>query len=86
MSSKAARQYTIRNVPASVDRALRRRAQAQGRSLNTILVEALAAAASVASEPRVHTDLDHLIGSWVDDPETDRALAEQRTVDPRDWQ
>lgn len=85
MAVKAQAQYTIRNVPRSVDRALRKRAAEQGRSLNTILLEALATAASVANEPRVHDDLDHLIGSWVHDPATERALDEQRKVDPRDW-
>jgi hypothetical protein len=86
MVTKAAAQYTIRNVPPSVDRALRKRAQAQGRSLNAILLEALASAASVAREPRTYRDLDHLIGSWVHDPETDRALDEQRRVEPGDWE
>ena len=86
MKTKARVQYTIRDVPRSVDRALRKRAVDQGRSLNAIVLEVLASAAAVAKEPRVHDDLDHLIGSWVHDPETDRALDEQRKVDPRDWQ
>lgn len=86
MAAKSSTQYTIRNVPPSVDRTLRKRAQAQGRSLNDVLLEALSAAASVAKEPRTYADLDHLIGTWVHDPETERALAEQRTVDARDWQ
>ncbi len=86
MKAKARVQYTIRDVPRSVDRALRKRAVDQGRSLNAIVLEVLATAAAVAKEARVHDDLDHLIGSWVHDPETDRALDEQRKVDLRDWQ
>lgn len=35
-------QYTIRKVPSLVDVALRRRAREQGRSLNEVVVEALA--------------------------------------------
>ena len=85
MTVKAQTQYTIRNVPRSVDRALRKRALAQRRSLNAILLEALTDAAAVAKEPRLHDDLDHLIGSWIHEPEIDRALDDQRTVDLRDW-
>ena len=86
MVAKAFNQYTIRGVPRSVDRALRKRAVDQGRSLNAILLEVLTDAAAVAKTPRVHDDLDHLIGTWVHDPETDRALDDQRKVDPRDWE
>ena len=86
MSEKAPTQYTIRNVPASVDRALRKRAAEQGRSLIAILLAAIASAASVAREPRTYADLDHLIGTWVPDPDTDRALVDQRAVDLRDWE
>lgn len=83
---KARTQYTIRNVPRAVDRALRSRAAERGLSLNAVLLEVLTSAAGVGKEPRVHDDLDHLIGSWVHDPETDRALDTQRTVDLRDWE
>ncbi len=83
---KARTQYTIRNVPRPVDRALRSRAAERGLSLNAVLLEVLTSAAAVAKEPRMHDDLDHLIGSWVHDPETDRALDAQRKVDLRDWE
>jgi hypothetical protein len=78
-------QYTVRDVPKSVDAALRKKAREQGKSLNAVLVEALAAKAGTASERVVHTDLDALIGSWVADPAIDAALREQRQVDLRDW-
>ena len=84
MSAKA-RQYTIRNVPNSVDRALRRKAAARKVSLNTLVLRALEAEAGVAAEPVERHDLDEFIGSWVSDRAVDRALAEQRTVDARDW-
>ena len=82
---KAHAQYTIRNVPRSVDRALRSRAAERGLSLNAVLLDVLSTATAVAKEPRAYDDLDHLIGSWVHDRATDRALDEQRQVDPRDW-
>lgn len=41
--------------------------------------------AGVGVPPRAYDDLDGLIGSWVADPEIDKALSEQRVADPRDW-
>jgi hypothetical protein len=82
---RSAHQYTIRNVPPRVDRALRRKAQALGVSLNAYLVQALEAEAGLGPTPREHDDLDSFFGSWVEDKAVDRALAEQRRVDPRDW-
>jgi hypothetical protein len=80
-----ARQYTIRNVPPSVDRELRKKAAEKKTSLNTLLLTALQKEAGIGSEPQKHHDLDHLIGSWIADPAVDRALSEQRKVDPKDW-
>lgn len=84
MVSKA-HQYTIRNVPPRVHRALRKKASDRGVSLNTLLVQTLEAEAGERGEPRLHDDLDDLFGSWVHDKAIDRALAEQRKVDPKDW-
>jgi hypothetical protein len=64
-------QYTIRNVPKVVDRALRRRAERLRKSLNEVAVEALARGAGVEAEAKEHHDLE--------------ALAEQRTVDRDLW-
>jgi plasmid stability protein len=81
-----AKQYTVRNVPPSLDRALRRKAAEQGASLNAIVLAALAREAGMGEEVTVHGDLDALIGSWVEDPAVDEALREQRKVHARDWQ
>lgn len=78
-------QYTLRNVPDSVDRALRRRAKQQNLSLNALLLDVLRAATGEPEQARPHDDLDHLIGSWQRDSETDRALSEQRRVVAGDW-
>ena len=80
-----ASQYTIRNVPPSVDRALRRRAAAARVSLNTLLLRALEAEAGVTHVRERH-DLDSFFGSWIADPRVDRALAEVRRVEPGDWE
>jgi hypothetical protein len=82
---KKAHQYTIRGVPPSLHRALQQKALARGVSLNTVVVEALQAEAGFGAAPKQHTDLDDLIGTWVHDEAVDRALAEQRQVDPKDW-
>lgn len=84
MTAKA-HQYTIRNIPSRVHRALRKKAAERGVSLNTLLVQTLEAEAGEGAEPREHHDLDDLFGSWVHDKAVDRALAEQRKVDPKDW-
>jgi len=78
-------QYTIRNVPKVVDRALRREAEREAKSLNEVALEALARGAGVKGEIHEHHDLDFLFGSWVDDPTVDRALADQRLVDVDSW-
>jgi hypothetical protein len=78
-------QYTLRNVPAGVDRALRRRAKRLAKSLNEVALEALALGVGVDQEPTKHHDLDFVIGSWVEDPAVDAALADQRQLDADLW-
>lgn len=87
MKAKARKpvQYTVRDVPADADAALRRRARAEGKSLNSLLREALVREAGLADEPVRHADLDQLAGLWEDDPEFDAALAAQDVVDPSLW-
>lgn len=77
------RQYTIRNVPAAVDRALRQKAARSRQSLNEVALDALAKAAQV-SLPQTG-DLEAFFGSWIEDPEVDRALGAQRNVDEDLW-
>lgn len=81
-----AHQYTIRNVSPRVDRAIKKKAAARGLSLNAYLVALLESDAGVTPSTRRFDDLDWIIGTWVDDPAVDAALAEQRTVDPREWE
>ena len=44
-------QYTVRNVPSFLDRALRRMSRENGASLNDVLLEALARGAGLDAEP-----------------------------------
>lgn len=79
-------QHTVRGVPHSVDRALRERANAEGKSLNQVLVEALTKASGTLgpAEPPLR-DLDALAGRWQEDPAFDEALRAQDQVDESLW-
>ena len=79
------RQYTIRAVPDAIDRALRQKARREARSLNAVVVEAIARGLELGAVPAVHTDLDHLIGTWTEDPEFDRAVAAFERIDDDAW-
>jgi hypothetical protein len=81
----ACMQYTLRKVSRKVDAALRRRARAERKSLNTVALEALARGAGVAGEPATQRDLSDVAGTWIDDPEFDRAVARQHRIDRRLW-
>jgi plasmid stability protein len=81
----AGMQYTLRNIPEDLDRALREWARRENRSLNEVAVEALRAAVGLGEEPVVRRDLSDVAGSWIDDPEIDAALADQRRIDEDLW-
>lgn len=78
-------QYTIRAVPVAIDRALRRRAKQEAKSLNAVAVEALARGLELEARPVEHTDLDALIGSWQEDKAFERAMAAFERVDEEAW-
>lgn len=80
-------QYTLRNLPDRLDRAIRERAKLEGKSLNEVTIEALMRAFGLHGEPPpAERDLSGIAGSWVDDPELTAALSEQRRIDPDLWQ
>ncbi len=78
-------QYTIRNVPESIDRTLREEARRRGKSLNEVALEVLRRGLGLGGDAPSYHDLDDLAGSWVADPEFDRALEEQDRIDPDLW-
>jgi hypothetical protein len=79
-------QYTVRDVPPTVDAELRRRAKREGKSLNRLLREALVREAGLGeADGVVHHDLDRLAGLWEPDPAFDAAIAAQDTVDEDLW-
>ena len=76
----------MRSVPAHVDKALRRKADKERKSLNEVLRNALIREAEgTGLADRVYTDLDALVGSWVDVPGFDDAIQAQDRVDEALW-
>ena len=78
-------QYTVRNIPNSLDATLRQRAREQGKSLNEITIEALARGAGVSGERGRQRDLRDIAGTWRKDRAFERALAAQDTIDKELW-
>ena len=85
MKSRQTTQYTIRGVPHHVDHALRERAASYGLSLNRAALEALEQGLGLERVERRFHDLDHLAGTWVDDPGFDRVIEEMDTIDEELW-
>jgi len=78
-------QYTIRNVPGTLDEALRKAARQRGKSLNEVTIEALARGVGIAGESRPQRDLGDIAGTWRKDAAFDNALAAQHTIDEEMW-
>lgn len=70
-------QYTIRNIPAPVDRYLRRRAQISGQSLNQVIVQELSEKAGL-KKASLADSLDWFIGSGIDQATLDALDTEDR--------
>jgi plasmid stability protein len=78
-------QYTIRNIPDHLDAALRSSARATGKSLNEVAIEALERGTGLSGAPLRQRDLSDIAGSWQEDPEFDRAIADQHKIDEAMW-
>lgn len=78
-------QYTLRKIPPHVDRALRKRADQEHTSLNETALQALERGLDLDDRPIRRHDLDDLIGTWVEDPEFDRAVEQMDQIDPELW-
>jgi hypothetical protein len=77
-------QYTIRGVPPAVDAALRKRARVTGKSLNQVVIEALAEGVGV-NLLRKRRNLDDIAGTWIEDKAFDEAIAAQDQIDWDMW-
>src|SRR5574337_1164499 len=65
-------QYTLRGVPADVDRCLREAARQEGTSLNEAALAALRRGLCMQGTSHEYHDLDACIGTWQEDAEFDR--------------
>ena len=74
--------YTIRGIPTVVA-ALRARARSAGKSLNEVVVDALAASAGVPARKR--RDLSDVAGTWKTDKAVESALSTQDEPDAGLW-
>ncbi len=85
MKSKRQEQYTIRNIPGSLDKALRRQSKETGKSLNDVLLQTLRRGTGLDMESVAYNDLDFLIGTWEEDATVNDALHAQRQIDTTLW-
>jgi len=74
------RQYTVRNIPGALDRALCEWARQRNVSLNQAIVDAIKRCIGM-DEKQEHNDLDDLIGTWQQEEEFEQALSEQDTIE-----
>ena len=71
-------QYTIRGVPAEVDRMLRQKAARRKQSLNQVILDELTVATPGGQR---RADFSDVVGRWIPDPAFDEILAAQRQID-----
>ena len=77
-------QYTIRNIPPEVDRAMKARAKQLGKSVNQVALEALAQS---VGQPLRRRRLRKMPGAWsaAEAAEFDRFLSSTRVIDEELW-
>ena len=69
-----------------MDGALRCKARAEGKSLNKVALEALERGTGLGGAPVVNHAFDDLAGTWVRDPECEKALDGMRQqIDREIW-
>jgi len=72
--------YTISNIPEDLESALRQKAHVEGKTVGEVALEALRKGVGAAEPPARRRDLHDIVGSWAADPDTDKALADQRRI------
>jgi len=79
-------QYTIRNVPEQVDRVIRKRAKATGKSFNQTVVDLLVLQTFGTLKPKIDKNFGWLYGKNTLDENFDDAMEELSQVDEALWQ
>ncbi len=85
MATNIKKQYTIRNIPSRVDRALRQRARASGKSFNQTVLDALVVGSGELTLPK--RDLSFIAGSISGEEavELEAEIKAQHQIDPKLW-
>ena len=78
-------QYTVRDIPSSLDAALRRRARAEGKSLNEVTVDVLKHGLGLGDSREPRRDLRDIARTWKRDAAVEAAFAAQDQVDEDLW-
>jgi len=78
-------QYTLRDIPPLLDSELRRRARVEGKSLNTVALEALARGTGLGETSLRQRTLEDVAGTWQEDRAFDEAIADQDRIDESLW-
>ncbi len=78
-------QYTLRDIPGELDKALREGSRRVHKSLNQFVIETLMKGARVDGTKVRYSDLDNFFGKFVEDPQFDEALKSQRQIDEDMW-
>jgi len=79
-------QYTIRNIPAEIDQALREQAAAERKSLNQVLIDVVARGLGLAKKPKKLRDLSFMAKGPLPEPEVLKEFERQRQIDPEMWE
>lgn len=73
-------------ISESASRALNEKARAEGKSATEIAAAVLEAGLQPSTPRKKVRDLSDIAGTWVEDPEFDKAIAEQDRIDPEMWE
>lgn len=78
-------QYTIRNIPPQVDKAIRKRATRSGKSFNQTVVDLLSLQVLGSTEPSADNNFDWLFDKKSLDNDFDEAVEKLSQVDEKLW-
>ena len=79
-------QYTIRNIPPSVDEVIRKRSKATGKSFNQTVVDLLSLQTFGTTNPKIDTEFSWLYNKNSLDDNFDSVVNDLSHVDKKIWQ
>lgn len=79
-------QYTIRNIPPSVDRVIRKRTKRSGKSFNQTVVDLLSLQTFGTTEISGSPNFDWLFNKNTLDRDFDKAIEEMSQIDEKLWE